>query len=68
MIIRIKNNERRLTNILYIFNLRINLRFEKRFTKKALRENFYNNNLYIHITRNAKVLKTFTRNNIYLVN
>ena len=33
---KVKDNEYRLTNILYVFNLRINLLFEKRFTKKNL--------------------------------
>ena len=33
---KIKDDECRLTNILYIFILKINLLFEKRFTKKNL--------------------------------
>ena len=36
MIMKIKNNECQLTNVLYIFNLKINLLFEKRFTKRNL--------------------------------
>ena len=47
---KVKDDECRLTNILYIFNLRINLLFEKRFTKKNLQKNFNNNDLYMHIT------------------
>ena len=36
MIMKIKNDEYQLTNVLYVFNLKINLLFEKRFTKKNL--------------------------------
>ena len=36
MIMRVKNDECRLTNVLYVFNLKVNLLFEKRFTKKDL--------------------------------
>ena len=36
MIMKVKNDECRLTNVLYVFNLRINLLFEKRLTKKSL--------------------------------
>ena len=49
MIIKVKDDECRLTNVLYVFNLKINLLFEKRFTKKSLRENFDDNDLYMHI-------------------
>ena len=65
---RIKNNECRLTNILYIFNLRINLLIEKRFTKKHSQESFDNNDLYIDITQDAKMFKAFVRSNIYIIN
>ena len=47
---KVKNDECRLTNVLYIFNLKINLLFEKRFTKKNLQESFNDNDLYMHIT------------------
>ena len=40
IIMKVKNDECRLTNVLYVFNLRINLLFEKRFTKKNLRKKF----------------------------
>ena len=49
MIMKVKNDECRLTNVLYIFNLKINLLFERRFTKKNLQENFDDNDLYMHI-------------------
>ena len=50
MIIKVKDDECRLTNVLYVFNLKINLLFERRFTKKDLQESFDDNNLYMHIT------------------
>ena len=49
MIMRIKDDEYQLINILYIFILKINLLFEKHFTKNNLQENFNDNNLYIYI-------------------
>ena len=36
MIMKIKNDECRLINVLYVSNLKINLLFERRFTKKDL--------------------------------
>ena len=68
MIMKMKNNERRLTNVLYIFNLRINLLFERRFMEKALRRSLNDNDLYMHIIQDAKVLKTSARNDIYIIN
>ena len=65
---KIKDDECRLTNVLYIFNLKINLLFEKRFTKKNLQKSFDDNNLYMHITQNGKMLKAFVQNNIYIIN
>ena len=50
MIMKVKNNKCRLTNVLYVFNLKINLLFEKYFTKKDLQRSFNNNDLYMHIT------------------
>ena len=49
MIMKIKNDECQLTNALYVFNLKINLLFEKRFTKRNLQKNFDDNDLYMHI-------------------
>ena len=68
MIIRIKDDECRLTNVLSIFNLRINLLFERRFTKKDLQRSFDDNDLYMHITQDAEMFKTFVQNNIYIIN
>ena len=68
VIIKIKNDECRLTNILYVFNLKINLLFEKRFTKKDLQKNFDDNNLYMHITQSAEMFKASAQNNIYIIN
>ena len=68
MIMKVRNDECRLTNILYVFNLKINLLFEKRFTKQNLQENFDDNDLYMHITQNAEMFKAFVQNNIYIIN
>ena len=65
---RVKDGECWLTNVLYVFNLKINLLFERRFTKKNLRRNFDDNNLYMHITQDAEMLKTFVQNDIYIIN
>ena len=65
---KIKDDECQLANVLYVFNLKINLLFEKRFTKRNLQENFNDNNLYMHIIQNAKMFKTFARDDIYIIN
>ena len=68
MIIKIKDDEYRLMNVLYVFNLKINLLFQKRFTKRDLQKSFDDNDLYMYITQSAEMFKAFTRNNIYIVN
>ena len=65
---KIKDDECQLTNVLYVFNLKVNLLFEKRFTKRNLQENFNDNNLYMHIIQNAEIFKTSARNDIYEIN
>ena len=47
---KIKDDECRLTNVLYVFNLKIYLLFEKHFMKKNLQKSFDDNDLYMHIT------------------
>ena len=65
---RVKDDEYQLTNVLYIFNLKVNLLFEKRFTKRSLQKSFDDNDLYMHITQSAEMLRAFARNNIYIIN
>ena len=65
---RVKDDECRLTNILYSFYLKINLLFERRFTKRDLQKSFDNNDLYMHITQGAEMLRASARNNIYIIN
>ena len=65
---KIKNDKCRLTNVLYVFNLKINLLSERHFTKRNLQESFDDNNLYMHITQSAEMLKTSVRNDIYIIN
>ena len=48
IILRVKNDESRLTKIFYVFDLEINLLFDKRFIKCELKENFNNDDLYMH--------------------
>ena len=38
------------------------------FHEKKLTKKFYNNSLYMHITRIAKMLKGSARNDIYVIN
>ena len=66
-IIRVKNGKSRLTEVLYIPNLGVNLLSGKRFTKYGLRGSFNNNDLYIYIKQDIKVLRVPTRGGIYVV-
>ena len=67
MMMKVKNDESRLTKILYVSNLEINLLFARRFIKCELRKNFNNDDLYMHIKRNIETLKVFARDDIYIV-
>ena len=49
MIMKIKNDKCWLTNVLYVFNLKINLLFERCFIKRNLQKSFNDNDLYMHI-------------------
>ena len=49
MTMRVKNDKSRLTKILYVSDLEVNLLFERRFIKKKLKESFDDNDLYMHI-------------------
>ena len=68
MIMKVKDDKCRLTNVLYVFNLKINLLFKKRLTKRNLQKNFDDNDLYMHIIQNAKIFKTSVRDDIYIIN
>ena len=67
MMMKVKNDESRLTKILYVSNLEINLLFARRFIKCELKENFNNDDLYMHIKKSIETLKVSTRDDIYIV-
>ena len=67
IVIRVKNDESQLTKILYVFDLEINLLFDKRFIKRELRKSFDDNDLYMHTKQDVKVLRAFARDDIYVV-
>ena len=65
---RVNKNECHLTKILYVFDLDVNLLFERRFIKCELIKNFNNDDLYMHIKKSIEMFKTFARENIYIIN
>ena len=67
IILRVKNDESRLTKILYVFDLEINLLFDKRFIKCELRESFNNDDLYMHTKQDVEMLRAFARDDIYVI-
>ena len=67
MMMKVKNDKSRLTKIFYVSNLEINLLFARRFIKCELKENFNNDNLYMHIKKSIETLKVFARDDIYIV-
>ena len=67
-IIKIKNDECRLTKILYVSNLDVNLLFERRLIKKEFKNNFDNDDLYMCNLQDIKVVKASTRDGIYVIN
>ena len=68
MMMKVKNDESRLTKILYVSNLEINLLFARRFIKCELRKSFNNDDLYMYIKKSIETLKVFARDDIYIMN
>ena len=66
-IIRVKDGESRLTEVLYIPNLGVNLLSGKRFTKYGLKGSFSNNGLYMYTKQGVEVLRAPARGGIYVV-
>ena len=67
-IMRIKNEENWLIEMLYVPDLEVNLLSERRFIKKELRESFNDDDLYMHIKQNTEMLKASARDDVYIVN
>ena len=61
------NGEYRLTEILYVLDLEVNLLSKRRFTRYKLRKSFDNDNLYIYIKKGIEVLRASIRGDIYIV-
>ena len=67
MTMKILNDECKLTKILYVLDIEINLLFERRFTRRDLRESFDNDDLYIHSKKSVEMIRVFARDDIYIV-
>ena len=66
-IMRVKNGEGRLIEVLYVSDLEVNLLSERRFIKKELRESFDDDGLYMHTKQNTEVLRAPARGGVYIV-
>ena len=66
--IKTRTDECRLTKMLYVFDLEVNLLFDKRLIKKELKRSFNDNDLYMHNKQNMKVLTAFAREDVYIMN
>ena len=64
---KMKNEECRLTKILYVFDLEVNLFSEKRFTRKRLKGSFDDDDLYMHTKQDIEVIKALVKGGIYVV-
>ena len=67
MIIRVNKKKCHLTKILYVFDLDVNLLFERRFIKCELIKSFNNDDLYMYIKKIIEMFKTFAREDIYII-
>lgn len=61
------NGECRLTEVLYVPDLGVNLLSGRRFTRCGLRGSFDNDGLYIHTKEGIEVLRAPARGGIYIV-
>ena len=66
-VMRVKNGEGRLTEMLYVPDLEVNLLSERRFIKKELRGSFDDDGLYMHIKQGTEVLRASVRGGVYIV-
>ena len=64
---KVQNGECRLTEVLYVPNLGVNLLSGKRFTRCGLRGSFDNDGLYIHTKKGIEVLRAPARGGVYIV-
>ena len=67
VIMRVNNDECRLTDVLYVPELGVNLLSGRRFTKCGLRESFNNDELFMHTKKGIEVLRAPARSDIYIV-
>ena len=68
MIMKTHYEQCRLTKMFYIFDLKINLLFERRFIKYDFKKSFDNDDLYIHIKEKIEMFFAFARDDIYIMN
>ena len=64
---KVKNGESRLTEVLYVPDLGVNLLSARRFTKYGLRGSFNNDGLYMHTRKGIEALRAPARGGIYIV-
>lgn len=67
-IMKIKNVESQLTDVLYVPDLGVNLLSARRFTKGGLKGSFDNDGLYVHTSQETELLKAPAQGGIYIVN
>lgn len=65
---RVTNEKSVLTNVFYVFNLDVNLLFEKKLCVNDLKKNFDENELYLHDNKKKQMFKTSNQRNFYLIN
>jgi len=60
-------NSVKLSFVLHVSKLKINLLFEKRMCKKDLQESFDNKDLYMHDKQKKQMIKTLKCKDVYIV-
>ena len=65
---RVNNGECRLTDVLYVPDLGVNLLSGRRFTRCGFRGSFNNDGLYMHTKKGIEVLRAPAHGGIYIVN
>ena len=63
-----KNEKCRLTKILYVLDLEVNLFSKKRFIKKKFKKSFDDDDLYMHTKQDIEMIKALVKDEICVVN
>ena len=65
---RVKNDKSMLTKVLYVFDLDVNLLFDRHFIKKKLIKDFNDDSLFMRIKQSVEVLRAFAQEDVYIMN